>query len=247
MKMPHMLENIPLEQLVLSAQNGDQPTQDYLLERYKPFIATTVSEVCKRYIDAEKDDEFSIGLVAFNEAIFAYSPDKGSSFLSFAKTVIKRRVIDYIRSNSQNVQTVSLEANFHVDDQDDENENTLEYHAAKEIYDEKAEASMRREEILAYRDKLKEYNLTLKELTEVSPKHRDARDSAVRCARILYNDPELREYVQQKKRLPLKKLVEKVDVSKKTLERNRKFILAIFIIFSEDYIYLKDYLKGIGQ
>ncbi|MDC1542070.1 methyl-accepting chemotaxis protein [Candidatus Pseudothioglobus singularis] len=146
--MPHMLENIPLEKLVLSAQNGDQPTQDYLLERYKPFIATTVSEVCKRYIDAEKDDEFSIGLVAFNEAIFAYSPDKGSSFLSFAKTVIKRRVIDYIRSNSQNVQTVSLEANFHVDDQDDENENTLEYHAAKEIYDEKVEASMRREEIL---------------------------------------------------------------------------------------------------
>jgi len=45
----------------------------------------------------------------------------------------------------------------------------------------------------------------------------------------------------------MKDLVNKVNVSKKTLERNRKFILAMFIVLNEDYVYLKDYLRGVGQ
>ena len=238
-------ENVPLEQLIVSAQNGDQQMQNFLLKKYQPFIAQSVSEVCKRYIDPEIDDEFSIGLVAFNEAIHSYSASKGSTFLPFAKIVIKRRVIDYIRSNHNNIPTLSLEANF--SQHSEEKDNLVEFHAVKELYDKEKEAIYRKEEILMFRDKLREYNLTLKELTEVSPKHKDARESAVRTARVLYQDLELREYVQQKKKLPLRKLVKKVSVSKKTLERNRKFILAIFIILSEDFIYLKDYLKGIGQ
>lgn len=241
--MSNLIEDIPLEEMVLTAQDGDRITQNFLLKKYQPFIAKCVSEVCKRYIDPLKDDEFSVGLLAFNDAIFSYSPEKGCTFLSFAKIIIKRRVIDYIRSNKNKLATVSLEENFNMEDM----ESPIEFSAVKELYEAEKDILSRREEIEEYREKLKEYNLTLKELTEVSPKHRDARDSAVRSARILYNDPELREYVHLKKKLPLKKLVKKVDVSKKTLERNRKFILAIFIILSEDYIYLKDYLKGIGQ
>ena len=48
-----------------------------LIDSYKPFIAKTVSSVCKRYIH-ESDDEFSIGLIAFNEAIQKYIPKKGT-------------------------------------------------------------------------------------------------------------------------------------------------------------------------
>lgn len=44
----------------------------------------------------------------------------------------------------------------------------------------------------------------------------------------------------------MKELTRHVKVSKKTLERNRKYILAIFIILSEDYIYLKEYIKTCG-
>ncbi len=91
------------------------------------------------------------------------------------------------------------------------------------------------------------YKLSLQDLVEVSPKHRDARDSAVRIARMIRDDKMLSEYVEKKKKLPIKELAKKVDVSKKTLERNRKFILAIFIILGEDYVFLNDYLKGVGQ
>lgn len=65
--------------------------------------------VCKRYIDQEQDDEFSIGLIAFNEAIDSFHEGKGSSFFTFARLVISRKVIDYIRQQKHHRQTVPLE------------------------------------------------------------------------------------------------------------------------------------------
>lgn len=232
-----------LEQLIFSAQNGNQAIHNHLLQTYQPFIAKCVSEVCKRYIDPEKDDEFSVGLSGFNEAILSYSPEKGSSFISFAKLVVKRKVIDYIRHISKIPVAASLDESYDAEQM----ENPAEIAAVKEAYQEELEAWYRREEILDFAQKLKTYKLTLHELAEISPKHKDARDSAVRSARVLFGDPVLREYVQTKKRIPMKILAKKVDVSKKTLERNRKFMIAIFIVLSEDYLYLKDYLKGVGQ
>lgn len=73
-----------LETSVEKIQKGDKDLQNDLIQQYKPFIAKTVSSVCKRYID-EKDDEFSIGLIAFNEAIEKYSAEKGNSLLAFAE------------------------------------------------------------------------------------------------------------------------------------------------------------------
>lgn len=80
-----------------------------MIEDYQPFIATSVSRVCKRYIDQEQDDEFSIGLIAFNEAIDSFHEGKGSSFFTFARLVISRKVIDYIRQQKHHRQTVPLE------------------------------------------------------------------------------------------------------------------------------------------
>ncbi|MRH44929.1 RNA polymerase sigma-I factor [Aquibacillus halophilus] len=235
-------DTLSLEIQVGLVQDGNQDIRNDLLQQYRPFIAKAVSEVCKRYISPTRDDEFSVGLVAFDVAIFSYAAEKGSSFLSFARLVIKRKVIDYIRKEKGKGIALSLDETYH-----DENfENPTEVMAAKAIYQNKTDHWNRREEISELQEKLAEYKLSFEELTIVSPKHKDARDSAVRVARILYKDEQLREYVVNKKKVPIKALLTKVDVSKKTLERNRKFILAMFIILSEDYIYLKDYLKGVG-
>ncbi|WP_175618834.1 RNA polymerase sigma factor SigI [Virgibacillus halodenitrificans] len=241
--MSKSLKDIPLEEMIASAQQGDEQIQNYLLKTYQPFIAKCVSEVCKRYIDPKKDDEFSIGLSAFNEAILSYSPDKGSSFLSFANLVVKRKVIDYIRYVQKRPLGISLDETYDAELM----ENPIEIVAVKRNFQMEQDAWRRKEEIMDFKEKLKEYKLTLLELTESSPKHKDARDSAVRTARILFEDEKLHSYVLDKKKLPIKDLIKRVNVSKKTLERNRKFILAIFVVLSNDYVYLQDYLKGVGQ
>lgn len=232
-----------LEEQVIAAQNGQSDITNHLLQKYRPFIAKTVSEVCKRFIDPNRDDEFSIGLIAFHEAIDAYSSEKGSSFLSFAKLVIKRKVIDYIRSEKRKVAVASID---HFYDDEDYSENPEEIKAANEQYTMQMEAMQRQEEIKDYQIKLKRYQLSFEELTKISPKHKDARESAIKVAKLLYEEEDLRNYVFDKKKLPIKDLEAKVDVSKKTLERNRRYIIAIFIILCEDYLYLKEYLKGVG-
>ncbi|WP_339216066.1 RNA polymerase sigma-I factor [Ornithinibacillus sp. FSL M8-0202] len=238
-----MLKDIPIEELIDQAQKGDEAAHNFLLKTYQPFIAKTVSEVCKRYIDPERDDEFSIGLSAFNEAIRLYSPDRGSSFLTFSSLIVKRKVIDYIRYQNKYPVTISFDESY----DEEKMENPTEVEAVKSKYQLEQEAWYRRQEILEFQNKLAMYKLSLQDLVEVSPKHRDARDSAVRIARMIRDDKMLSEYVEKKKKLPIKELAKKVDVSKKTLERNRKFILAIFIILGEDYVFLNDYLKGVGQ
>lgn len=237
------LKQKSIDQMIASVQAGDRDSQNFLLKTYQPFVAKCVSEVCKKYIDPLQDDEFSIGLYGFNEAMIHYSSKKGSSFFAFANIVIKRKVIDYIRSSQRFPITLSLD-----EVRDEENiGNPLEFKAAKQFYFDKQEAWYCREEIKDFNEELLKYKLSLRELIFVAPKHKDARDSSVRIARVLFDNPSLRSFVKRRKMLPIKELLKVVPVSKKTLERNRKFILATFIILNEDYLYLKEYLKGVGN
>jgi len=233
------LNEFSLEKLIFFAQQGNTDIQNQLLKQYQPFIVKTTSNVCKRYIDVNQDDEFSIGLTAFNDAIFSFSSQRGSCFLSFAKIVIKRKIIDYIRSKQKYPKVASLDEAL----EDKQMENQLEIAAVRERYNEQLAIYARREEIRTFNNKLHEYKISITELTKVSPKHRDTRESAIRTARILFADKDLHQYVTEKKRLPIKKLAKEVNLSKKTLEKHRKFILAIFIILSEDFDYLQDYIK----
>lgn len=78
-----------------------------------------------------------------------------------------------------------------------------------------------------------------------SPKHEDTKKQAQKIAKLIYGQPEIRQYVMEKKRLPIKKILPLVDVSKKTIERNRKYILAVFVLLNEDFMYLKEYVKEV--
>ncbi|RSD28250.1 RNA polymerase sigma factor SigI [Mesobacillus subterraneus] len=232
----------PLEETVEKIHQGDTALREELIDSYKPFIAKTVSSVCKRYIH-ESDDEFSIGLIAFNEAIQKYSSDKGNSLLSFAEVMIKRRVIDYIRQQSRNQ---NLSFNLSNDPAEEEQQrSTIEDELSLDEFRKKTEQELRREEILQFQGILKDFDLSFQDLLEQSPKHADARKNAMLVAMAMVEHEELKGFLLDKKRLPIKQLEEMVKVSRKTIERNRKYIIAIALILIGDYLYLKDYIKGV--
>jgi RNA polymerase sigma factor len=231
-----------IEQTVIEIQQGDTAERNKLIYQYKPFIAKTVSNVCKRFIN-EGDDEFSIGLIAFNEAIEKYAPNKGGSFISFAELLIKRRVIDYIRKETK------IKA-FLFEEEEEEKGKSQPYLDTKLSMDEfykQVEQEQRKEEIIHYQKVLQEFGLTLQELVEQSPKHADARLNAIKVAKLLVENRELCAKLFEKKKLPIKQLQDMVNVSRKTIERNRKYIIAIAIVLAGDYVYLKDYIKGVLQ
>jgi RNA polymerase sigma factor len=229
-----------IEQQVSEIQQGNQTLHNQLIQQYKPFIIKTVSNVCKRFI-REEDDELSIGLIAFNEAIEKYAPHKGSSFISFAELLIKRRLIDYIRKEAR-VRDVVLHT-----DEDDENavQTYLDTKLSIDEFYKQIEQEQRREEIIHYQQVLKEFGIHFHDLVEQSPKHKDARINAIKVAKLLVEDEELLKLLFQKKQLPIKQLQNMAEVSRKTIERNRKYIIAVAVILAGDYVYLKDYIKGV--
>jgi RNA polymerase sigma factor len=232
-----------LESKVLLIQQGDTTLQNELIHSYKPFVAKTVSSVCKRYIH-ESDDEFSIGLIAFNEAIQKFTPEKGNSLISFSEVLIKRRVIDYIRMQSTKYKTISMDT-ITQDGQDNHEHHYIDMELSIDEFKQKKDEELRKEEILQFSEKIHQYDLSLKDLIHYSPKHADARKNAIMVAKILTENESLKNSLIKNKRLPMKQLESYVPLSRKTLERNRKYIIAISLILIGDYVYLKDYLKGV--
>ena len=231
-------------QLVLEAQSGNSMVREHLIKSYTPFILKTTSKVSGRYVRLGEDDEVSIGLIAFNEAIDCFNTEKNSSFLGFAETVIKRRLIDYFRKESSAGKRAAPLSSFETDDEDG-SDGVYYYLEAKkslEQFKEKSAAVDRKEEITHFNQRLNDFGISFQELVTISPKHEDARLRAMEVARIIAEDSDMAAYLVHKKELPLKWLERKVEISRKTLERQRKYIIAVALILISDFDYLKQYI-----
>jgi RNA polymerase sigma factor len=230
-----------LEDLVRKVQDGDLILRNRIITEYQPFIAKITSRFCRRYIDPSRDEEFSIALEGFNEALNKFSSVLGRSFLSFAETVIRRRLIDYLRREQRFQQQVPL-SSFDIQDDEDQITNPVEVQQAVLNYEKERTVEDRGSEIIELSEHLLGFGITFTDLTECSPKHVDSRQLLMGIGRMLASDEHLMGILRAKKMLPIKELLEQHDVSRKTLERNRKYLIAVALIYSGTYPYLRDYL-----
>ena len=228
--------------LVAQAQAGDDRAREQLLKDYRPFYLRVASGISKKYLVLGRDDEASIAMLAFDEAIVSYNSEAGASFLSFSELVIKRRMVDFFRRRSRRQSEIPLSA-LESDDQEDNVVQRIESKEAFHVLREQEESEERREEIFRLNQILSDYGILFSDLVKISPKHQDARERALEVARILANDPKLLDYLTQRKSLPLKDLQARVDVSRKTLERQRKYIITLTLILVGEFYYLQEYLK----
>lgn len=224
---------------VLQAQSGDEQALHDLLFSYSPFMKKTASQVCKRFID-DHDDEYSVALSAFNEAVQKYDKTNNASFLTFAHMVIRRRIIDFIRKESRRDEF----SHDFMSATEPETHNGIADQAASLAYNTKQQDQKRREEIALYEEMLQEFNLSFQLLVKVSPIHQDARNTSIQIAQMVAETDEYKQYLLEKKKLPIKEIEKLVKVSRKTIERNRKYIIAMAVLQMSDLYFLKDYLKG---
>jgi len=232
----------PVEELVLRAQAGERETRDNLIKKYTPFIVGVIGRYLSRYINASQDEEAILGMEAFNQAIDSYNLSKGQSFLAFARVIIQRRLIDHLRKQARYKNELPMTA-FDEGDEEGNVYNSIDSQAAAAIYMDDVHNTERRQDIEIFKEILKEYKITLEDLVNISPKHEDARRRAIEVAKLIYEDVELTKSLLTSKVLPLSYLVTKVDISRKTLERQRKYIIAITLILINDLSYLKYYIK----
>lgn len=235
-------ERSQITELVIKAQQGDARVREQILQDYRPFYLRVASGTCKKYLVLGRDDEASIAMIAFNEAIDSYNVDGGASFFSFAEIVIKRRMVDHFRRQSKRTDEIPL-SSFEREEQEDSVLQKIESKEAQTVLQIQEETEERREEIFRLDQLLSHYGIRFSDLVKVSPKHQDARDRALQVAKVLAGDPALLAYLTTKKSLPLKELEERVEVSRKTLERQRKYIISLTLILIGDFYHLQEYLN----
>jgi RNA polymerase sigma factor len=102
-----------------------------------------------------------------------------------------------------------------------------------------------KDQILKFQSGLKKFNITISELVEDSPKHIDTRLNAINIAKVIAEDEEIKEEFYRKKVLPAKKIMERIDVSRKVLKVNRKFIIATVLILDSELDLLKNYISQV--
>ncbi len=232
-----------MESAIARIQNGDAALRNDLIAQYQPFIAKTAGKFCKRYIQPETDDEFSIALSAFNEAIDGFDSKAGSSFLGFAEGVIRRRLIDYVRKEQRFAGQIPQSA-FEVEGDEDERFDPVDAKEAVERFERDRIAEDRRLEIETLSAQLADFGITFSDLVECSPKHEDSRRMLIGIGEQLSKNAELSGLLLAKKTLPLKEMTELVEVSRKTLERGRKYIIAVTLIHLGSFPHLKSYVLG---
>jgi RNA polymerase sigma factor len=236
----------PPETVVARIRAGDDALRESFIADYRPYIAKAASRFCKRYIDPSRDDEYSIALAAFNEAIDGYDDNAGKSFLGFADTVIRRRLIDYVRKEQRHARSLPMSA-FEGEQSGESPVNAAETAGAMDAYVAERLSESRRLEIEALAERLERCGISFTDLADRSPRHADSRAMLLGISAELASRPELMAAMERHGRLPIKELMEYCQVSRKTLERNRKYIMATALILSGDFPLLQSYLQPAVQ
>ncbi|MBE3589363.1 MAG: RNA polymerase sigma-I factor [Firmicutes bacterium] len=226
------------------AKAGDRAAREDLIRAYTPFVLRVASRACGRYLVSGRDDEVSVALIAFNEAIDRFDGEGGASFLAFAEMVIRRRLVDHYRA-ARRARELPL-TEFETTDDEGQPYNVVDIRGALERHEAEEEASRRRADIARFREALADFGVTLQDLVAAAPRHEDARRRAMAVARRIADTPALAQHLRRHRELPLKELSALPDlgVSRKTLERQRKYIIAVAVILLEDLETLREYIKA---
>ncbi|HYE69313.1 MAG TPA: RNA polymerase sigma-I factor [Anaerovoracaceae bacterium] len=226
-----------IDENVLQAQQDKQYLEEFIKE-YEVFILHTAHKGAGQYI-TKRDDQWSVALLAFHEAVKSYDFDKGA-FLSFAETVIKRRLYDYSRKESRHGCEVLIDSYTLENDQEVEDA-SIKFEVMKKTAD--SQESDAKLEIQMISETLKEYGITFLELSDTSPKARKTKLVCGSAVRFLVQNPMLLNEMRRTKTLPLKIIEKNKNLPRKVLERHRKYIIAGAEIISGDYPILSEYLR----
>ncbi|MDK6804666.1 hypothetical protein [Aerococcus sp. UMB7834] len=200
-----------------------------LIQEHFGFIIKTVSEITGRYVEVGNDDALNVALMAFDEAISRYDEDRGH-FLAFCKLVIKSRVLTHLKGEGKDQQDVSLD--------------DLQELGFDPVDERPAAQTDMKVEIEAWKEDLADFEITLEQLADESPKHRDTRERAIDISEASSKKRVITDHLFTKKRLPIRKMSRTFDVTEKVIKGSKTFIISVIVIFVKEYRALLDWIRG---
>lgn len=239
-----------LRDQVLAAKTDDGKF-GILAEENKKWILQCASQAVHHYV-TDSDDEWSIALMAFSEAVQSFEENKGS-FRALASVIIKRRLTDYLRSEGKRSAEIIVMPGAFDGELDEEDATGVNLHVQQTVATASAAAASddsserAREEIAEMQEILHEYGFSFFDLAESSPKAEKTKKSCGQAIRTLIASVLLMAKMRLKRLLPIKELSEESGVVRKILDRHRKYIIAGAEILDGDFPILASYLKYIRE
>ncbi len=238
------------EQKALAAKTDERQFNE-LVESHKAWMLRLASETTHRYV-TDGDDEWSVALMAFHEAVQSYDESKGS-FRGLAAMVIRRRIVDYLRTEGRHADELSITPAAFEDALEEDEAGGVNLAVRRRVAEE-AEAApdgdasgAARAEIAEVQGILALYGFSFFDLAEASPKAEKTKQSCAQAVRTLLAAALLMAQMRLKRLLPIRELSEASGVVRKILERHRKYIIAAAEILDGDFPILGEYLSFIKR
>ena len=239
-----------LREKAIAAKTDERVFED-LVAGNRQWILRCASEAAHRYI-TDSDDEWSVALLAFNEAVQSYDGEKGS-LRSLASVVIRRRVVDYIRSEGRHDAEMPVVPGAFDGELNEEEAAGMNLLVQQTVAERSLEASdddspdRARDEIAGMQAILKAYGFSFFDLAECSPRAGKTKQSCGKAVRTLVASAVLMALMRLKRLLPIKELSAQSGVVRKLLERHRKYIIAAAEILDGDFPILASYMSFIRE
>ena len=235
--MPHTEHDIVRQ--VLAAQQ-DSYAADRLIEQYLPFIRAECAGFLRRP-PTQQDDELSIAMIAFHEAVCGYDKSRGA-FLPYAATLIRSRLIDYDRKERRHRGSVSLDAP-RGEEEDGSLLDTLADPSdhSGDLITREATAH----EIRELSEQMEGFGVSLSDVADNCPRQQRTLDACRAAMAYAKSRPDLLDQLVRTGKLPLSELAQGGGVERKTLERHRKYLMALLLICTNGYEIIRGHLHQV--
>ncbi len=228
-----------LESKILKAQSDSELTNK-LIAAHEGFIRKCMMDHQKAS-GTRLEDEMTVAMLAFAEAISKYDVDKGK-FLSFAKLIITRRMVDEYRKQLRQMPLGTRSLDEPYSDEEDTNR-PYETQASMAIFENEVKRTDLQMEIALYNERLKHFNLSFAELAESSPKQERLRGEYKNIAKWLTGQPTLLAALYKDRKLPVTEILKHCETDRKRMERGRPYIIALVVLMDSDLELIKSYLE----
>ena len=234
-----MMTNQHITERVAQAKKS-RSAEDALIQEYMPFIRSETAKFLKRP-PSDSDDELSIAMIAFHEAVHSYEESKGA-FLHLAAMIIQSRLMDYYRKEKRHMGHISMNTPVGDTDTDmgelivDEEEN----HGERII-----QRDATRQEIEELSAQMKEFGVSLTDIAENCPKQERNKAVFLHAMQYARENADILDEFLRTKRLPLAKLCDGSKSVRKTLERHRKYLIALLLICTNGYEIIRGHLRQV--
>lgn len=220
------------------AAKTDTAAADALIRQYMNFIRSEMAKTVRRANNGLEDEE-SIAMFAFYEAILSYEKGRGA-FLPYAARAIRNRLIDYFRKERKHRNIISLDEPFAGEEEEISRMDLLA--DKSDAYGEYLHREASRKEIQEFEKKLAEFDLSFGEVADNCPRQKRTFRACMQVLNSARRRPELLEKLLRSRKLPMAELEGESGTDRKTMERHRKYLVAILLAYTNGYEIIRGHL-----